>query len=85
MYRILFVILIFFVFIPLVWKLMNWLDKKIDKALNEEEMKTKDVIDEVNDAKQKLEDKEQEIKEMQKANDAERDALKIFLNQKDND
>lgn len=85
MYRILFVILIFFVFIPLVWKLMNWLDKKIDKALNEEEMKTKDVIDEVNDAKQKLEDREQEIKEMQKANDAERDALKTFLNQKDND
>lgn len=85
MYRILFIILIFFVFIPLVWKLMNWLDKKIDKALNEEEMKTKDVIDEVNDAKQKLEDREQEIKEMQKANDAERDALKTFLNQKDND
>lgn len=85
MYRILFVILIFFVFIPLVWKLMNWLDKKIGKALNEEEMKTKDVIDEVNDAKQKLEDREQEIKEMQKANDAERDALKTFLNQKDND
>ncbi len=85
MYRILFVILIFFVFIPLVWKLMNWLDKKIGKALNEEEMKTKDVIDEVNDAKQKLEDREQEIKEMQKANNAERDALKIFLNQKDND
>lgn len=84
MYRILFVILIFFVFIPLVWKLMNWLDKKIDKALNEEEMKTKDVIDEVNDAKQKLEDREQEIKKMQKANDAERDALKTFLNQKDN-
>ena len=85
MYKILFVILIFFVFIPLVWKLMNWLDKKIGKALNEEEMKTKDVIDEVNDAKQKLEDREQEIKKMQKANDAERDALKIFLNQKDND
>ena len=84
MYRIFFVILIFFVFIPLVWKLMNWLDKKIDKALNEEEMKTKDVIDEVNDAKQKLEDREQEIKKMQKANDAERDALKTFLNQKDN-
>lgn len=84
MYRILFVILIFFIFIPLVWKLMNWLDKKIDKALNEEEMKMKDVIDEVNDAKQKLEDKEQEIKEMQKANDAEKDALKTFLNQKDN-
>lgn len=84
MYRILFVILIFFVFIPLVWKLMNWLDKKIGKALNEEEIKTKDVIDEVNDAKQKLEDKEQEIKEMQKANDAEKDALKTFLNQKDN-
>lgn len=84
MYRIIFVILIFFIFIPLVWKLMNWLDKKIDKALNEEEMKMKDVIDEVNDAKQKLEDKEQEIKEMQKANDAEKDALKTFLNQKDN-
>lgn len=84
MYRIIFVILIFFIFIPLVWNLMNWLDKKIGKALNEDEMKMKDVIDEVNDAKQKLEDKEQEIKEMQKANDAEKDALKIFLNQKDN-
>ena len=84
MYRILFVILVFLIFIPLVWKLMNWLDKKIDKALNEEEMKMQDAIDEVNDAKQKLEDKEQKIKEMQKANDAEKDALRTFLNQKDN-
>ena len=81
MYRIVIITITFIVFIPLVWKFFDWLDLKIEKAL-EKDKNAVDIINEVKDKQQELNEKAQKIIKMQKENEAEKDAIDRFIGQK---